>query len=60
VAELKASKSNAGSNSKPKLDKGADKEKKINYVEPSATVATTKIQKIDLEDLEEGERLFNS
>jgi len=29
-------------------------------VEPNATVATSKIHKIELEDLEEGEHLFHS
>ena len=43
VAKLKASKSDAGSNSESELDKGTDKGKQIINVEPSATVATTKI-----------------
>ena len=37
-----------------------DKGKKLIYVEPSATIATTKLQREELEDLEEGEHLFHS
>jgi hypothetical protein len=40
--------------------RGTDKGKQIIDVEPSATVATTKIQKIEPEDPEEGECLFHS
>ena len=60
VAKLKASESDAGSNSESKPEKGIDKGKQIIDSEPSATVATTKIQKIEPEDPDEGERLFHS
>ena len=43
VAEVKASKSDACSDSKSKPNKGNDKGKHIIDTEPSATVATTKI-----------------
>ena len=60
VAELKAYESNACSDPKSELDKGNDKGKWIIDAEPNATVSTTKIKKNELEDLEEGERLFHS
>ena len=60
VAELKASESDTGFDSESELDKGIDKGKQIIDANPSATVATTKFQKIDPEDPEEGERLFHS
>lgn len=60
MAELKAFESNAGSKSESKPDKGTNKGKKIIDVEPGATVATIKIQKIEPEDLQEGERIFHS
>ena len=60
VDELKASKSDACSNSESEPDKGNDKGKQIIDVEPNATIATTKIQKEEPEDLEEAEHLFHS
>jgi len=60
VAELKASESDACSDSEPKPDKGDGKGKKIIDADPSATVATAKIQKNEPEEPEEGERLFHS
>jgi hypothetical protein len=45
VAELKASESDACSDSESEPDKGNDKGKQIIDVEPNATVATMKIQK---------------
>jgi len=60
VVELKASKSDACSDPESEIDKGNGKGKKIIDAEPSATVATTKIQKNEPEDLEEGEKLFHS
>jgi hypothetical protein len=60
VAELKASESDACSDSESEPNKGNDKGKQIIDAEPSATVATTKIQKIEPEDPEEGEHLFHS
>ena len=60
VAELKASESDTYFDSKSEPDKGIGKGKQIIDAEPSATVATTKIQKIEPEDPEEGERLFHS
>ena len=56
VAELKVSKMGACSNSKPE----PDKEKHINDTKPIATVATTKLQKVEPEDPEEGNHLFYS
>ena len=60
MAELKASESDACSDSEPKPDKGDGKEKKIIDADPSATVATAKIQKNELKEPEKGERLFHS
>jgi hypothetical protein len=57
---LKASESDAYSNSESEPDKGNDRGKQIIDVDPNATIATTKIQKEELEDLEEAERLFHS
>jgi hypothetical protein len=45
-----------GSNSEPKLENG----RQIVDAEPSATIATTKIQPGELDELEEGKRLFHS
>jgi len=58
VVELKASESDPCSDPKSKPDKGNDKGKKIIDMEPSATVATTKIHKNEPEDLEEGKGLL--
>jgi len=60
VVELKVSESDACSNSESELHKGNDKGKQIIDAEPNATVATTKIQKEEPEDLEEEERFFHS
>ena len=60
VVELKVSESDACSDSESKLDKGNDKGKQIIDAKPNATIATTKIQKEEPEDLEEEERLFHS
>ena len=60
MAKLKASESDACSNSESEPDKGNDEGKQIIDANPSATVATTKIQKIEPEHPEEGERLFHS
>ena len=54
MAELKASKSDACYHSESEPDKGNDKGKQIIDAEPSATIATTKLQR------EEGECLFHS
>jgi hypothetical protein len=56
VAEVKASKSDAGSNSESELERG----RWIIDAEPSATVATTKLQPGEPDEPEEGERLFHS
>jgi hypothetical protein len=56
LAKLKEKESDLDSDS----DSEQDKEKQIIDVEPSATVATTKIQPDGLEDLDERERLFHS
>ena len=60
VAELKVSESDACSNSESEPDKENEKGKQIIDVDPSATVATAKIQKDEPENLEEGQRLFHS
>ena len=60
VAEIKASESNAYSDTESKPEKGNDRGKKIIDAEPNATVATTKIQKEELEDSEEEKHLFHS
>ena len=60
MADLKVSESYAGSDSDSEPDKGNDKGNQIVDVKPSATVATTKIQKNEPEDPEEGECLFHS
>jgi hypothetical protein len=57
---LKASESDACSDSESEPDKGNDRGKQIIDVEPNATVATTKIQKEEPEDPEEAEHLFHS
>jgi hypothetical protein len=56
VAELKASESEADSNSESNSEGG----KRIIDVEPSATVATTKVWPSEPKEPEEGERLFHS
>jgi hypothetical protein len=56
VAEVKASELDAGSNSKSELERG----RQIIDSEPSATVATTKLQLGELDEPKEGERLFHS
>jgi hypothetical protein len=60
VAESKASESDACSDYESKPDKGNDRGKQIIDAEPNATIATTKIQKEELEDPEEAEHLFHS
>ena len=59
-AELKASESDVCSNPESEIDNRNEKGKQIIDAEPSAIVATTKIQKNELDDPEEGERLFHS
>lgn len=59
VAKLKASELDTCSDSESEPDKRNDKGKQIIDVDSSAIVATTKIQKNDLEDLKEGEHLFH-
>jgi len=60
VVKLKASESDACSNTKLEIDKGNEKGKKLIDVDLSATVSTTKIQKDEPKDLEEGEKIFYS
>ena len=60
MAELKAPESYAFYDPELELDKGNEKGKQIIDADPSAIVSTTKIQKEDPEDPEEGERLFHS
>jgi hypothetical protein len=55
VAEVKASKSDVESDSEPELERG----RWIIDVEPSATVATTKLQPDEPDELEEGDNLFH-
>jgi hypothetical protein len=56
VAEVKASESDADSDSETEPERG----RQIIDVEPSATVATTKLQPGEPDEPEEGERLFHS
>jgi hypothetical protein len=56
VAKVKSSESDAGSDSESELKRG----RQIIDVETSATVATTKLQPSEPNELEEGERLFHS
>jgi hypothetical protein len=56
VVEVKASKSDEYYDSKIEPERG----RWIIDVEPSATVATTKLQPGELDELEEGECLFHS
>jgi hypothetical protein len=56
VAEVKASESNEGSEFESEPEKG----RWIIDVEPSATIATTKIQPSEPDEPEEGEHLFHS
>ena len=59
VAELKAPESDAFFDPELELDKANDKGKQIIDADPSAIVATTKIQGEDPKDPEEGECLFH-
>ena len=54
VAELKAPESNAYPDPQLELDKGDDKGKHIIDADPISIVATTKLQREDPEDPEEG------
>jgi len=56
VAELKASNSEASSDSKSNSEGG----KRITDVEPISTVATTRFWPSELEEIEEWEHLFHS
>jgi hypothetical protein len=56
VAEVKASESDADSDSETELERG----RQIIDVEPSATIATTKLHPGEPDEPEEGERLFHS
>ena len=56
LTEMKAPESDPGSESESETDHGG----KIIEAEPNVTIATTKIQPDDLEETEEGERLFHS
>ena len=60
VTELKTPKLDAFYDLESGPEKGNDKGKQIIDVDPSAIVSTTKIQREDPEDLEEGKRLFHS
>ena len=53
---MKASESDAGSNFESEPERGIW----IIDMEPSATVSTTKLQRGELDEPEEGERLFHS
>jgi hypothetical protein len=59
VVEMRASESDASSDTKSETEKGNDRGKHIINAEPNTTVATTKIQKKELEDPKE-EHLFHS
>jgi hypothetical protein len=56
VAEVKASELDADSDSETEPERG----RRIIDVEPSGTIATTKIQLGELDEPEEGECLFHS
>jgi hypothetical protein len=56
VAEVKASESDVGSDSESEPERG----RQIIDMEPSAIVSTTKLQHGELDEPEEGERLFHS
>jgi hypothetical protein len=56
VAEVKASKSDVGSDSESELERG----RQIIGIEPSATVAITKLHPCESNEPEEGEHLFHS
>jgi hypothetical protein len=56
VAKVKASESDAGFDSKSELERG----RQIIDIEPSATVATTKLQPDEPDELVEGKCLFHS
>ena len=60
MAEIKASESDAHSNTESDPEKGNDRGNKIINVEPKSTIATTKIQKEKPEDSEEEEHLSHS
>ena len=60
VAEIKASESNAYSDTKSEPEKENDRGKKIIDADPNATVSTSKIQKEEPKYLEEEEHLFHS
>ena len=60
MAEIKVSELDACSDSESEPDKGYEKGKQIIDADPSAIVATPKIQKNEPEDPEEEERLFHS
>jgi len=60
LVELKALESDACSKSESKPGKGNDKGKQIINAEPNTTVVTMKIQKEELEYLEEEKCLFHS
>ena len=55
MAEVKASELDAGSDSELEPERGRHL-----YMEPSATIATTKLQPSELDEIEEGEHLFHS
>ena len=57
---MKASESDTCSDPELEPDKGNGKGKQIIDADPSATVATAKIQKNEPEEPEEGEHLFHS
>ena len=59
MAELKASEIDACSDLEPEPNKGNGKEKQIIDADPSATIATAKIQKNEPEEPEERECLFH-
>jgi len=56
AVELKSSESDAGFDSESELEKG----KWIIDAEPNAIIATTKVHPSELEEPEEGGRLFHS
>ena len=60
MVEIKASESDAYSDTESEPENGNDRGKKIIDVDPNATIATMKIQKEEPKDSEEEERIFHS
>ena len=60
MAEIKASESDAYSDTKSEPENGNDRGKNIIDAEPNATISTTNIQKEEPKDSKEEDHLFHS